>query len=120
MNYEILTTNYFDTEAKRLKKRYRSFIDDLINFQDSIKNNPYQGIELSPGIRKIRMSITSKGKGKSGGARIITLTYCVSENNGTIVLLLIYDKANTNSIKTSVVKKIVKEVGIDLEKVKTL
>ena len=30
-----------------------------------------QGDELSPGIRKIRLAIVSKGKGKSGGARVM-------------------------------------------------
>ncbi|MCR5579737.1 MAG: hypothetical protein K6F74_11130 [Prevotella sp.] len=54
MSFEIQTTSYFDSEAKRLAKRHRSFVDDLSDFQDSILKNPYQGTELSPGIRKVR------------------------------------------------------------------
>lgn len=57
MSFEIQTTSYFDSEAKRLAKRHRSFVDDLSNFRDSILKNPYQGTELSPGIRKVRMTI---------------------------------------------------------------
>ena len=77
MSFEIQTTSYFDTEAKRLAKRHRSFIDDLEDFQKNLLKNPYQGTELSPGIRKIRLTIDSKGRGKSGGARDITFTYLV-------------------------------------------
>ena len=116
MNFEILTSSYFDAEAKKLHKRHRSFVDDLEDFQKDLLKNPYQGTELTPGIRKIRMAIGSKGRGKSGGARVITLTYAVSEDDGTIILLLIYDKADTSNVKTSVVKQIVKEeFGLDLD-----
>ncbi|MBO7112373.1 MAG: DEAD/DEAH box helicase family protein [Bacteroidaceae bacterium] len=55
MNFEIQTSSYFDAEAKRLAKKHRSFIDDLVAFQTSILNNPYQGTELAPGIRKISL-----------------------------------------------------------------
>jgi mRNA-degrading endonuclease RelE of RelBE toxin-antitoxin system len=60
MSFEIQTTSYFDTEAKRLAKRHRSFIDDLQDFQEELLKNPYQGTELSPGIRKIRLTIGSR------------------------------------------------------------
>ena len=115
MSFEIQTTSYFDTEAKRLAKRYRSFIDDLQDFQDELLENPYQGTELSPGIRKIRLTIDSKGRGKSGGARVITFTYLVDEKDGVVILLLLYDKADASNIKMNVVRKIIKDLGLDLE-----
>lgn len=58
-----------------------------------------QGDELSPGIRKIRMAIKSKGKGKSGGARIITYNFIAHEVGDVIVLLLVYDKGDASSVK---------------------
>ena len=115
MSFEILTTSYFDIEAKRLAKRHRSFIEDLQDFQEELLKNPYQGTELSPGIRKIRLSIDSKGRGKSGGARVITFTYLVDEKDGVVILLLLYDKADASSIKMNVVRKIIKDLGLDLE-----
>jgi mRNA-degrading endonuclease RelE of RelBE toxin-antitoxin system len=115
MSFEIQTTSYFDTEAKRLAKRHRSFIDDLQDFQDELLENPYQGTELSPGIRKIRLTIDSKGRGKSGGARVITFTYLVDEKDGVVILLLLYDKADASNIKMNVVRKIIKDLGLDLE-----
>ena len=66
MKFEIQTSSYFDAEAKRLAKRHRSFIDDLQDFRDSIVKNPYQGTELSPGIRKVRLTIGSKGRDTKG------------------------------------------------------
>ena len=119
MNFEIQTTSYFDTEAKRLAKRHRSFIDDLQDFQKSLLENPYQGTELSPGIRKIRLTIDSKGRGKSGGARVITFNYLVDEKNGVVILLLLYDKADASSIKINVVRKIIKDLGLDIEKLQS-
>ena len=104
MNFEIQTSSYFDAEAKRLAKRHRSFIDDLQDFQKSILANPFQGTELSPGIRKIRLTIDSKGRGKSGGARVITFTYLVDEKDG---------------VEMNVVRKIIKDIGLDLEKLQT-
>ena len=77
--------------------------------------NPQQGTELSPGIRKIRMAIKSKGKGKSGGARVITYNFLTAEMDGKIVLLLIYDKEDASSVKVNVLKEIIKEEGFPLK-----
>jgi mRNA-degrading endonuclease RelE of RelBE toxin-antitoxin system len=116
MSFEIQTTSYFDVEAKRLAKRHRSFIDDLQDFRESLLKNPYQGTESSPGIRKIRLTIGSKGRGKSGGARVITFTYLVNEKDGVVILLLLYDESDASSIKMNVVRKIIKDLGLDLAK----
>lgn len=72
MSFEIITSDYFDTEAKALAKRYKSFKKDLIEFRKELEKAPLQGSEIAPNIRKIRMAIATKGRGKSGGARIIT------------------------------------------------
>ena len=119
MSFEIQTTSYFDTEAKRLAKRHRSFIDDLEDFQKNLLKNPYQGTELSPGIRKIRLTIDSQGRGKSGGARVMTFTYLVDEKDGVVILLLLYDKTDASSIKINIVRKIIKDLGLDLEKLQS-
>ena len=119
MNFEIQTSSYFDTEAKRLAKRYRSFVTDLQAFRDSILKNPYQGTELSPGIRKVRLTIGSKGRGKSGSARVITFTYLVDENDGVVILLLLYDKSDASNIKMNVVRQIIKDLGFDLQKLQS-
>lgn len=113
MNWRIDFTIEFFRGAKVLKKRYRSFMDDLEDLKDSILQNPFQGVELVPGIRKVRLSITSKGK--SGGARVITLTYCISEEEGKVHFLIIYDKSDADTVDVRTVQQIVKELGYNLQ-----
>lgn len=115
MIWTIDFTTEFSRGAKVLKKRYKSFMDDLEDFKDSIMKNPFQGAELVPGIRKVRMTIESKGKGKSGGARVITLTYYVSETEGKIHFLIIYDKSDADTVDVKVVQKYVAELGFNLQ-----
>ena len=112
MSLEFVPSDYFATELKRLAKRYRGLADDYEAFLASLKENPLQGTEIAPKIRKIRMPITAKGRGKSGGARIITYNALVAEQEGKIYLLLIYDKADASNIKMNVVKEIIKDLGL--------
>ncbi len=116
MNFDIITSDYFKAEAKRLGKRYRSFVDDYDAFVKAIRKNPYQGTEFMPGVRKVRIAIESKDRGKSGGARVITFTYAVSESNGIVYLLIIYDKEDASSVKKNVIKTILKDLGFDINK----
>lgn len=111
MSFRIETSRYFDVEAKRLNKKYPSFKNDYKELLESLKERPLQGVELLPGVRKIRFSIKSKGKGKSGGARVITHNLIISENEGRIALLLLYDKNDASTVKTEVLKEILKELG---------
>ena len=72
MSYNIYTTDFFDKELKKLAKKYPSIKDDYKVLIDSLKEVPKQGQPLGKDCYKIRLAITSKGKGKSGGCRIIT------------------------------------------------
>lgn len=112
MNFEIIRTYYFSKEFKRLAKRYKSLAKDYEMFLEGLKANPMQGVEIAPNVRKIRMAISSKGKGKSGGARVITLNALVSEHDGKVYLLLIYDKSETSNVRMEAVKQIVDELGL--------
>ncbi len=95
-----------------MAKRYRGITDDYEAFLDRLKENPLQGTELAPNIRKIRMAITAKGRGKSGGARVITYNAIIAENEGKIYLLVIYDKADASNVRMNIVRQIVKDLGI--------
>ena len=108
MSFEISTTSEFESQAKALQKRYRSFKSDLKDLV--LKENPFQGVELSPGIRKIRMAIASKGRGKSGGARVITYTIVTAEMKGRVYLMNVYDKSDFSAVELSVIKKIAKDL----------
>ena len=112
MNFEVIITPGFLKSLKGLAKRHRSLKDDVGVFMNSLKTNPMQGVELAPGIRKIRLSITSKGKGKTGGARVITYTVIASEENGSVYLLEIYDKTDYSSVDIQVIKSVIERLGL--------
>jgi hypothetical protein len=115
MNYRLTTIKYFDVAAKRLAKKYPSFKKDLAEFCKALLENPKQGAELYNGIRKIRLAIKSKGKGKSGGARVISYDFITKEMEGEIVLLLIYDKENASTVDVNVLKQIIREAGLPID-----
>lgn len=98
MKIKIEPLPTFMKEAKRLKKLYSSFVDDYETFINNLRAFPDLGTDLGGGLRKVRMRITSKGKGKSGGARVITLTVIISTEETEIDLLYIYDKAERSTI----------------------
>ena len=67
-------TAEFKRQIKRLHKKYASLQSDYEQLINELTQNPFAGTDLGNGIRKVRMAIKSKGKGKSGGARVITYT----------------------------------------------
>ena len=114
-NITVSVSDDFAKEAKRLAKKYPSFKQDYKEFLESIKNNPLQGDEITKNIRKIRMAIKSKGKGKSGGARVITFNILTDIENGHVFFLLLYDKEDASTVKVNVVKQLVCDLGFDIE-----
>ena len=109
MNYKIEASSYFVREVKRLAKHYPSFKNDYREFLESLKENPWQGVDLGNGIRKIRIQITSKGKGKAGGARAITMNLIVDDANMKIRLLLLYDKKDADNFDERALESAIKE-----------
>ena len=112
MNYRIKLSMEFVKELKRLAKRYRSLKQDIAKLGESLQENPHQGADLGNGLRKVRMSITSKGKGKSGGARVITFTAIISEDDAEILLLTLYDKSEKEAITDAELKELRLKCGV--------
>lgn len=110
MNVTLHLHSEFKRQFRRLSKKYRSLIDDLEDFQEELIKNPLQGIDLGRGVRKIRMAIGSKDKGKSGGARVLTLTVLVSED-ADVTLLTIYDKDEIDNVSDEYIRWLVSEAG---------
>ncbi len=101
MSFRILTTLEFEKEIKRLTKKYPSLKKDYSLLLESLEQNPSQGVSLGNNIYKIRLLISSKGKGKSGGARVITYLKIV---NKELVLVSIYDKSDRANISDKEIK----------------
>ena len=98
MEIEIRVGSEFLIQFKRLSKKYHSLKSDIKDLKDSLVIDPYQGTSLGKGVRKVRMAIASKGKGKSGGARVITYNLYQEGNSVIIDLLTIYDKGEISNI----------------------
>lgn len=95
MNFKIEVSDRFNKELKRLVKKYPSLKLEYSELLDSLEQNPDQGTPIGQSCYKIRLAIASKGKGKSGGARIITHLYITGQ---TVYLLTIYDKSEQDSL----------------------
>lgn len=109
MNCRIVATPDFAKDLKYLAKRYPSMREDYSAFLEELKENPFIGTQLGKNLRKIRFAITSKGKGKSGGARVITHTILVSIEETKITLVAIYDKSDTVNISDKELKLLIKK-----------
>ena len=103
MSYKIKYIPKFEKELKRLAKKYPSIKLDFALLLESIKQQPNQGKALGNDCFKIRMSITSKGKGKSGGSRVIT---CFKVKLDTVFLLTIFDKSDQENISDKELKEL--------------
>ncbi|MBP9995489.1 MAG: type II toxin-antitoxin system RelE/ParE family toxin [bacterium] len=98
-------TPTFNRRAKKLAGKYQSFKSDLRELMASLAENPNQGVDLGGSFRKVRLPIKSKGKGKSGGARVITANCIVAENEGRITLVLVYDKCECDNVSLNDIRK---------------
>ena len=112
MSYRIEVAPEFARRLKKLSKRYKSIKQDYEDFLHSLQSNPLQGVDLGKGLRKIRMSIASKGKGKSGGARVISFVAIMNAEDGFIELLTIYDKSEMESISDKELLNLMKRNGL--------
>ncbi len=114
MNVRIIVTENFAREAKKLLKKHKSLKADLNKLRKSLEKDPYQGIQIRDNVYKIRVAIRSKGKGKSGGARVITFLIIgdtTPTDFGTEVYLLsIYDKSSVSNIPSKKLDALIKMV----------
>ena len=112
MNVEELVSDNFRKEAKKYLKKFPSLKNELVELSDSLLLNPKQGVKLTETTFKIRIASKSKGKGKSGGFRVITyLVETIEGEDETVVvtLLSIYDKSEISTLKDNDISLLVAE-----------
>ncbi len=95
----------FKRQAKPLLKKFFSLNNELVQLEDDLKDNPRLGKPLGQDSYKIRLAVKSKGKGKSGGLRVVShldaeiIGMIETEDDEIIVnLISIYDKSETATI----------------------
>ena len=103
--------NEFERGAKALRKKYPSFENDYDTFLDELEKNPFAGESLGQHTYKHRMAIASKGKGKSGGARVITYNVQQTGSEEVLVTLMtIYDKSDIENVSDAYLKSLVQQI----------
>lgn len=107
MSYKVELSDNFKKEAKRLVKKYRSLKSEIVNLIIELEADPIKGIPLGNDIYKIRLAIASKGKGKSGGARVLTF---VKVTDTMVILFSIYNKGEKDSISDKEIIDLVKDL----------
>jgi len=107
MKYNILAIAPFDRQLKRLAKKFPSLKAEYTTLIEKLEQRPEIGAPLGNNCFKIRLAITSKGKGKSGGARIITHFYIENE---TVFLLTIYDKSEQTDVSNKELKELLSKI----------
>jgi len=103
MIYNIIALPPFPKEFKRLAKKFPSLKGEYQELIRELKANPEKGTLLGNNVYKIRLAIASKGRGKSGGARVII--YLKTEQ-GNVYLLSIYDKSEKTVISDKEIRDI--------------
>jgi len=107
MSYKVITIPKFEKELKRLAKKYPSLKSEYIVLVRNLSEEPEQGTPIGNHCYKIRMAIASKGKGKSGGARVITY---LQVSDTAVYLLSIYDKSEKENIDIHELKELLKHI----------
>lgn len=107
MIQEYRFSDEFQKAFKRLKKKYHSLPEDFNKLLLSLTDNPFQGDELNDGMRKVRLSISSKNKGKRGGGRVIVKLTLKEER---LSFLYIYDKSEIPTISDQFLNDIITKI----------
>ncbi|HMQ75713.1 MAG: hypothetical protein IPM49_18285 [Flavobacteriales bacterium] len=95
MSFEVIALRPFQRDLKRLLKKYPSLKKDVATLGAILERDPFIGKSLGKDCYKVRLSITSKGRGKSGGGRVITHVHVAGD---TVHLLALYDKAERDTL----------------------
>ncbi|WKN44441.1 hypothetical protein [Tunicatimonas pelagia] len=110
MSCKIVATQRFEKDLKRLFKKYPSLPSDLRDLREELQSHPKSGTSLGRKCYKVRLAIKSKGKGKSGGARVITYLVEESKELTLLSLLSIYDKSEVSSLTDKELTELIAQV----------
>ena len=108
MGFDIIPTDVFKKEAKRLIKKFPSLKEELIELDQLLTDYPKSVVDLGHNTFKIRLGIKSKGKGKRGGGRVIT--YVLTKEK-EVYLLIIWDKSEKDTIDNKTIRSIIENLS---------
>jgi hypothetical protein len=103
---KVIPHREFRRNLKELAKRHASLIRDIDKLIASLVTDPTQGESLGGGLYKVRLNIRSKGKGKSGGGRVVTYLKLVDE----VHLLMMFDKSDMDNVNDAFLEDLVNTI----------
>jgi mRNA-degrading endonuclease RelE of RelBE toxin-antitoxin system len=109
MSYKVLSGKTFESELKRLTRKYPGLKELFRDLLVSLSSQPLQGKPIGRSCYKIRVSIPGKNKGKSGGGRVITFVH-ISEQS--VFLLSIYDKSERADLRPGELEKLIGDLDL--------
>ena len=108
--YRIICTENFISEAKKLAKKYPHIKEDFLLLRDDLKIDPVTGNDfLGDDLYKVRMQITDKNKGQSGGARLIINVKIIEK---MVYVISVYDKSKIENLLDNALDKLLKNAGL--------
>jgi len=110
MSNTVIPSPEFKKDLKPLLKKYRTLKESILALEESLIENPYLGESYGHGIYKVRMADESKGKGKSGGFRVLYYHLSKTDQGIEMLLLNIFDKSAASTIKKADAVKLLKEI----------
>lgn len=99
MSNIVRPTPEFKRDLKPLTKKYKTLKETILQLERDLIKNPYLGESYGQGIYKVRISDESKGKGKSGGFRVIYYHLSKTDEGIEMLLINIFDKSELSTIK---------------------
>lgn len=104
--FKVITTSPFRKEAEKLKKKYPNIKEDFLDLAIKLKKDPVTGNDsLGRNCFKVRMQISDKGNGESGGARVI-INVIIEDNE--VYILSAYDKSDKDTISEKELDQLIK------------
>jgi hypothetical protein len=108
VSYEVIPLRPFAKQLKRLARKFPSLKDEMAELAGRLAVEPAVGTALGRNCYKIRISISSKGGGKSGGGRVIT---CVRVLHNRVYLLSIFDKSEKDTLSDKEITELLALIG---------
>ena len=98
------------SEARKLQRKYPRIKEDFLALKDQLKVDPITGNEsLGADLYKVRMAISDKKKGESGGARVIIQVKIVGK---IVYVISTYDISDIETKTDQELQALLKKAGL--------
>lgn len=87
--------------------KYPSLKKEMAELIAVLEEDPMQGTPLGQDSFKIPIAIASKGKGKSGGARLVTHVRVMAER---VFLVTIFDKSEQDALSDKELRNLIEQI----------